>query len=146
MSSTSRVYTFTHDKTASPVKLEIELSNIVNMWNNHEQMIQAHSGVWTAALRLTPTIKTSSGAYVVLSTDCLIIINKTVGAATAVTLPASPASGRVLIVKDGKGDANSNNITLDGNGKNIDGASPLTINTAYGAARIAYNGTQWNSI
>lgn len=146
MASISRVYTFINDKQVSPVKLEIELANFVALWNNHEQGLQQHSGVWTGWLRFTPSIKTDSGNYVVLSTDTVVIVNKTVGGATQVTLEAAPATGRVIIVKDGKGDANSNNITISGNGKNIDGAATLVINANYGTSRIIYNGTQWNVI
>lgn len=146
MSSLSRVYTFTQDKSVSPVKLEIELGSIINAWNNHEQGIQQHSGVWTGWFRTGLTLKTSAGNYDVTSSDMVVVINKASGAATQVNLPASPASGRLLIVKDGKGDAASNNITVSGNGKNIDGAASVTISSNYGVSRLVYNSTQWNVI
>lgn len=146
MSSTSRIYVFTGDKVVSPVKLEVELANIVNLWNNHEQGVQEHTEVWTGRLRLFPAVKTSSGDYDVTDSDTVIVINKTVGAATQVNFPASPATGRVLIVKDGKGDAAAHNITVSGNGKNIDSAASVTITTNYGVARYIYNGTEWNAI
>lgn len=146
MSSLSRVYTFTQDKVVSPVKLEIELGQIVNTWNNHEQGIQQHTGIWTGWLRFTPTVKTSSGGYTVLPSDTVIVINKSVAATTTVTLEASPATGRVIIVKDGKGDAASNNVTISGNGKNIDGSATLVISSNYGVSRLVYNGTQWSII
>lgn len=146
MASNSRLYTFINDKVVNPTKLEVELNNSLTFWNNHEQGLQAHSTVWTGAFWLTPNIMTASGTYTVSTTECLIIINKTVGAATPVTLPASPNTGRVIIVKDGKGDAAANNISISGNGKNIDGATPLVISTNYGVARIVYNGTQWNVV
>lgn len=57
-----------------------------------------------------------SGDCTVLPNDGLIIINKTVGAATTVTLPASASKvGKVKIV-DFKGDAGTNNITVNPNG------------------------------
>lgn len=146
MASNSRLYTFINDKVASPIKIEVELNNLYNFWNNHEQGLQAHSTVWTGQFWLTPTIKTSAGTYVVSTTETLIVINKTVGAATTVTYPASPSTGRMLIVKDGKGDGAANNITLDGNGKTIDGAATVAITTNYGVARHIYNGTQWNVV
>ena len=146
MASISRVYTFFHDKVVSPVKLEIELGQFLNTWNNHEQGIQQHTGTWTGWLRLGVSVKTSSGNYDVTSSDAVVVVNKTVGAATQVNLPASPATGRVLIVKDGKGDAGSNNITVSGNGKNIDGAASVTISSNYGVSRVVYNGTQYNVI
>ena len=146
MASNSRLYTFINDKVVNPTKLEVELNNIHMFWNNHEQGLQAHSTVWTGAFWLTPTVKTSSGAYVVGNTETLIVINKSVAATTTVTLQASPTTGRVLIVKDGKGDAGANNITIDGNGKTIDGAGTKVINTNYDVRRLAYNGTEWNLI
>lgn len=146
MSSNSRLYTFNNDKIVSPVKLEIELSNILNFWNNHEQGLQQHSTLWTAQLWIAPTVVTAAGTYAALTTDCVIVINKTVGAATTVNLSSTLQTGRVVIIKDGKGDANSNNITVQGNGKNIDGAASTVISTNYGVGRYIYNGTQWNSI
>lgn len=144
MASNSRLYTFTNDKTVNPTKLEVELNNLLMYWNNHEQGLIQHSTIWTASLRVGLTVKTSAGDYDVLSTDCVVVINKGTGAATTVTLPASPSAGRVLVVKDGKGDAASNNITVSGNGKNIDGAASVTIGTNYDVRRLVYNGTQWN--
>lgn len=146
MSSLSRIYVFTGDKVVSPVKLEIELANLVNTWNNHEQGIQEHTEIWTGRLRLFPQVFTSAGNYTATTTDTIVVVNKGTGAATQVNLPASPSTGRVIIVKDGKGDANANNITVSGNGKNIDGSATVTINTAYGVGRYAYNGTQWNVV
>lgn len=146
MSSLSRVYTFFHDKEVSPVKLEIELGSIVNSWNNHEQGIQSHTIMSTAQFRLIPTVVIAAGTYVVVAADSVVIMNKTVGAASAVTLPASPNTGRVIIVKDGKGDAAANNITISGNGKNIDGAATLVISTNFGVSRLVYNSAQWNVI
>lgn len=146
MSSNSRLYTFNNDKVVSPLKLEIELNNQLMFWNNHEQGLQQHSIIWTQQLWIAPTVVTAAGTYAVLTTDCVVIINKTVGAATTVNLSSTLQTGRVVIVKDGKGDANANNITVAGNGKNIDGAATATINTNYGVGRYIYNGTQWNSI
>ena len=148
MASNSRLYTFVNDKQVNPAKLEIELSNITNFWNNHEQGIQAHSILWSAQLWLTPTIVTSvsAAAYNALSTDSVIVINLGTGAATTVNLSTTLNTGRIVIIKDGKGDANTHNITVQGNGKNIDGASSATINTSYGVLRVIYNGTIWNVI
>lgn len=146
MASISRIYTFVNDKTSSPVKLEIELGNIINTWNNHEQGLQTHNFSSINQLRLIPTVVTAAGTYVIVTADVVVVLNKTVGAATTVTLPASPNTGRILIIKDGKGDAAANNITISGNGKNLDGSANLTISSNFGVSRIVYNGTQWNAI
>lgn len=64
------------------------------------------------------------------------------GAAT-IYAPASPADGAEFIVKDADGSAATNAITLDGNGKNIDGTSTCTLNVASEQAAFVYDGTEW---
>lgn len=95
-------------------------------------------GGWAAAV----TVVTAD--YTVLTSDNLIVVNKSVGSATTITLPAAPTTGSMVVVKDGKGDAATNNITVDGNGKNIDGDATRVISVNYGAVSLVYNGTQWN--
>lgn len=89
---------------------------------------------------------TTGSTYVVLATDYTIAINKTTGSATGITLPTSPSTGRELVIKDAKGDANTNNITITPAAGLIDGSSTLVINTAYGKNKIIYSGTAWNVI
>ena len=86
-----------------------------------------------------------SGALTIGATDFIVIANKTVGSATACGLIASPVTGMQVIIKDGKGDAAANNITITPNAGTIDGAATLVINTNFGVARLVYNGTQWNA-
>lgn len=78
----------------------------------------------------------------------VVIINKVSGAATGVNMDATMNYvGSEIIVKDGKGDANSNNITITpGDSKTIDGATPYVISTNYGQVRLIYNGTEWNKL
>lgn len=80
--------------------------------------------------------------------DDVLVINKSPAGATAVAMAtAVNYKGREVIIKDGKGDANSNNITITpGGSKNIDGSGTYVINTNYGRVRIIYNGVQWNVI
>lgn len=64
----------------------------------------------------TVRVITAAGAVTVGNNDMLIAMNKTVGAATSITLPLSSAkSGQVRIV-DFKGDAGTNNITVNASG------------------------------
>ena len=102
----------------------------------------ANSGPVVQSIRVV----TASGDVTSLSTDGVIFVNKTVGAATVVNLYASPSSGATMVIKDGKGDAGTNNITLTPNAGNIDGSSTFVIGTNYQSATIVYNGTQWNVI
>jgi hypothetical protein len=102
-------------------------------------ILQSASGI-IRAIRVV----TASGAVTVATTDDIVVVNKTTGAATTANLPASPATGVQFCIKDGKGDANTNNITITPAAGNIDGSANDVINTAYGAACLVYNGTQYN--
>jgi len=91
-----------------------------------------------------PRVVTAAGAVTLAHLDDIVIVNKTVGAATVVNLPANPLRGRVYTIKDGKGDANANNITITPAAGNIDGAATFVMSTNYQSTKIMYNGTQWN--
>lgn len=92
------------------------------------------------------TILTAAGNYSVISTDYIITVQKTAPQITSIILPASPVTSRSIIVKDGSGNAASFPITINGNGKNIDGAASFILNLNYSSVEIVYNGTQWNVI
>jgi hypothetical protein len=82
--------------------------------------------------------------YAVLSTDYIVLVDT--GSARTINLMASPINGQQLIIKDTVGSAGSNNITISGNGKNIDGSGSKSISTNYGSTTLMYNGTQWGAI
>jgi hypothetical protein len=88
---------------------------------------------------------TAAGAIAMAASDHEIIVNKTVGAATAVTLPPAPTLGQVVIVSDGKGDAGTNTITITAASGTINGAANVTIHVNWGAVKLRYSGTQWNT-
>lgn len=88
----------------------------------------------------------AAGTVTAATTDFAIVVNKTVGAATTVNLFATPATGTTLVIKDGKGDAASNNITITPAAGNIDGAATYVLSTNFGSIMCIYNGAQWNLI
>lgn len=88
---------------------------------------------------------TGSGGITMLN-ESVLAVNKASGAATAVTLPAGPKPGQVVVVKDAKGDAATNNITVTPAAGNVDGAANHVISENYGAATYYYNGTEWNIV
>lgn len=88
---------------------------------------------------------TAAGAITVALTDYFICVNKTVGAATTVNLPATPVTGQTYVVKDCKGDSQTNNITLTPAAGNIDGASTLVLNQGYGSVSLIYTGSAWSA-
>lgn len=103
--------------------------------------ITSHNGGIKEFIRII----TAAGAVTVNSTDNIIIINKTVGAATTVNLPVG-VTNTVFTIKDGKGDALVNNITITPASGNIDGLANYVINLNGGFVKFIYNGTQWNRI
>jgi hypothetical protein len=100
------------------------------------------------SLRLPSATITASGTVTVSpSASYRLIINKTVAAATTVNLPAYPVNGDYYVVIDGKGDANTNNISITSTGgQNINGGSSVVkIMSAYGWAFVTFDGptNQW---
>lgn len=111
-------------------------------------LVVSGAATLSGAMVVNPTLVTAAGDYVVLASDRYVLIKKATGAATAVILPGSPSVGRIISVKDAKGDAASGHaITITPNGTDtIDGAANLIINTAYGKAALVYIAGGWLSI
>jgi PPE-repeat protein len=76
---------------------------------------------------------TSSSPYVPVATDTFVLI--AVAGAYTVNLPTGASRiGYPLIIKDGTGTANTNNITINANGSDtIEGHASVVINASYGA-------------
>ena len=92
------------------------------------------------------SVAAAASPYAVLGSDYFISTDTT-GGVLSLTLPAAPATGRVLVVYDGVGQAAANNVTINGNGKSIAfagaSAGSQVLNTAYESATLVYNGTLW---
>lgn len=75
-----------------------------------------------------------------------VIIRKTIGSPTQINLPAPNAAtpwGRVNI-KDGGGDAGTNNITVTPVSGDVDGQADFLININYQGQSFLDDGTTWN--
>lgn len=86
----------------------------------------------------------SPGAYPYTASAQDAYISVNTSSAKTVNLPSSPVSGQTHIIADITGLAFTNNITVSGNGKTIDGSASYTINFNYGCVKFIYNGTEWN--
>lgn len=84
----------------------------------------------------------STGNYTLTSADYAVIVSALFS--NSVTLPTSPMNGQTFVIKDGSGNAQSNNITINGNGKTIDGNSTILLRNNYASFTLSYNGTQWS--
>lgn len=94
-----------------------------------------------AAIRVV----TAGGAVTVSATDYTVVINKTSGAATAVSLPtpSTANTGQVFRIKDGKGDAGTNNITITPVSGLIDGVSNYVIATNKDYVTVQSDGSNY---
>jgi hypothetical protein len=72
-----------------------------------------------------------------LTTDFVVFVNG--NTPLTITLPLSPIDGEVLKIKDVSGNASINNVTINGNGKNIDNGSTTIINTDRGGIEICFD-------
>lgn len=93
------------------------------------------------------TVLTAAGGYVAAPSDRYIVVRKLSAAGTTISLPSGSVTGRLLTIKDGKGDASSNNIVLIPAPPNlIDGASNYTMINNYQSIDLLYDGTSWSIV
>lgn len=99
-----------------------------------------------------PREVTAAGAITATAVDEVILVNKTVGAATTVNLPTAASvlaqttrTTFLIVIKDHKGDAETNNITIVPNGaETIDGQASVVIASNKGAIAVRpVSGTGW---
>lgn len=100
--------------------------------------VKTMQGLQTRAEAANYTVNTSG-------TDFIIFANSSGGILT-ITLPATPATGSSYIIKDSTGSASTHNITVSGNGNNVDSAATYVINVNYASVNVVFNGTIWNII
>ena len=92
-----------------------------------------------------PTVVSGAGPYAILATDRYISVTYTATGAITLTLPSLPTKGRIIAIKDGGGNAATNNITVTGT-QTIDGVAGGTgvvIAQNYGAINLVYTGSVW---
>ncbi len=98
--------------------------------------------VFGAATPLLPiTFVTSGTSYAVSSTDYFLSVSSDI--ARTITLAATTTTGRVVVVKDRTGNAQSNNITVQATSGTvtIDGGPTYKINVNYASIQLLFDGT-----
>jgi hypothetical protein len=94
--------------------------------SNYLQALADHAAT-TTFLKQAVRKATTTPVTVSASTDCTIIVDLTGPGASTVNLPAG-ADKQIFIIVDGKGDASTNNITIDANGsETIEGSLTKVI-------------------
>lgn len=100
------------------------------------------TGTWTG-VGATDTVVLTGTGITIGSNDTHI--GCTSGGIT-ITLPASPLTGEYHEIKDSNGNATGSNITISGNGNNIDGSSSVQLTLNYTSLSIRFNGTKWSVV
>jgi hypothetical protein len=145
---------FNSSTAAGAVTVNLPAASPTNTGGKVTNATQTFSGAKThyslfstaASRRVYVRYHTAPAAVTVRDTlDDVIVINKTVAGATAVTLPAGVA-GMQFTIKDGKGDASGNAITVSPTAGTIDGAATNVISSNYGFRTYTYSGVEWNVI
>lgn len=100
------------------------------------------SGLLLAPLvqRLSPRIHIAAGSVIVDPNDTFIAVNKTVAAATTVVFPLSANKNGDCVIKDGKGDSDTNNISITFTGGQLcDTLATIVIATPFDEFRLTPN-------
>lgn len=97
----------------------------------------------TAVLTFT-VVTHASSPYTVLSTDQFLEVDTTGGAVT-IKLPNAPTTGRIIYIKDYKGNAATANIlvTTVGGSVTIDGQTTYTMAANYTGLILTFDGTSY---
>ena len=120
--------------------------------SSYQVALSTLAGYFAVFPLLNPTTITSGATaldpYDVLVTDTRILFNKTVGAASYALMPLSSTMTYPfgVLIKDYKGDAPTNNITVTFSGGELcDGQSEVVIDSFYGWATLfpRPDGTGW---
>lgn len=124
---------------ADPVLATLTPGTGISITNGAGSITIAATG--TTTLTYT-TVNTTP--YVVLLTDDFLGVDSS-GGPIQINLPNAPATGRVWVIKDTTGSANTNNITVTtvGGVVLVDAAATYVMNTQYSAINVLFNGTKY---
>lgn len=76
------------------------------------------------------------------TTEDVVLVPNHVGVFT-VNLPLGQTAGKSFYIKDFAGVAAANNITISGNGNNIDGAPSITLTVNFSGIHVIWSGASW---
>ena len=96
------------------------------------------SGVIKTRSATTSSIETIIASTTVTAAHQTILVT---GSST-ITLPSAPETGQKYLIKN-KNTAETNTVTVSGNGKNIEGLANISSSVPYQIWTLQYDGTEW---
>jgi hypothetical protein len=119
------------------------LDGYLNLQSGGSAIVRVHTNKVTFLKGFRRHITNVTGTYQVLVTDNYLAIT-TLSAPFTITLPANPLAGDEYIVKDTTGNAAISNVTIAGNGNNIDGSATFLFSQPYAGATFTFAGGNWS--
>jgi len=119
------------------------LDGYLNLQSGGSAIVRVHTNKVTFLKGFRRHITNITGTYQVLVTDNYLAIT-TLSAPFTITLPANPLAGDEYIVKDTTGNAAISNVTIAGNGNNIDGSATFLFSQPYAGATFTFAGGNWS--
>ena len=112
----------------------------IDMWNG--VIWESITGVGGGGAPAYSVVTVTTSPYTVLASNDVVVCNRATLGPFTVNLPATPANGDQVRVKDGKGDADTQFITITATGgKTIDGAATLILDESFGARTLVFGDT-----
>jgi hypothetical protein len=120
-------------------------SGIANSSLTHLSGTETITGAKTFSLPPNYSTQSVSSITTLSSASAPIVLVDTTSAAFTLTLPLSPVTGEWFSIIDNTNQFGTHNLTINPNGKNINGSSSNIIFSVPNMSHtLFYNGTQWN--
>lgn len=120
----------------------VESTTTIEMWNGAAWVSLSGTGVGGVGAPAYSVVTVTTSPYTVLASNDVVVCNRTTLGPFTVNLPATPANGDQVRIKDGKGDADTEFITITATGgKTIDGAATLILDESFGARTLVFGDT-----
>ena len=120
-------------------------SGIANSSLTHLSGTETITGAKTFSLPPNYSTQSISSITTLSSASAPIVLVDTTSSAFSLTLPLSPVTGEWFTIVDNTANFGTHNLTINPNGKNINGSSSNIIFSVSSMSHtLFYNGTQWN--
>ena len=118
--------------------IDVNAQKVIDLLDGSADSDAAAFGQVKQSVRVNPVARvTTAISRTVLSTDASVDVTAN---STTQTLEATPATSRKVRIFC---PASNTSTTIDGNGKNVNGAATFAVTGAYAVIDLEYNGTEW---